>query len=143
MFGGGRRVEDVCSAAVAVWPSGADGAVEAGDCRPVVTAAGGEGVVVRWEGPAGAEAVAVWLCNWWKGRERLPNPLVVVPLCGRRLRYWLWGWLSGRSGRRLWGGPLLENEVAWIPVEVMCMEEELCGDVVHVVEVAVVLETGL
>ena len=30
MFGGGRRVEDVCSAAVAVWPSGADGAVEAG-----------------------------------------------------------------------------------------------------------------
>ena len=38
------EVEDVWSTVVAVWPSGA---VEAGDCGPVVAAVRGEGVAVR------------------------------------------------------------------------------------------------
>lgn len=41
------------------------------------------------------------------------------------------------------GEPLLDNEVAWFPVEVMRMEKEWREDVVLVVEVVVVLETGL
>ena len=64
VIGGGRGVEDVRSMAVAVWPSSAAGAVEAGDCRPVVAAARGEGVAVRWDGSAGAEVAAA---GTWPG----------------------------------------------------------------------------
>ena len=44
MVGGGRRVEDVWSTVVVVWPSGAEGAVDAGDCGPAVAAVGGVAV---------------------------------------------------------------------------------------------------
>ena len=64
-----------------------------------------------------------WLCNWWKSRERLPNPLSGVPLCLCWLRDWLRRRLCGWS--RLWWGLLLEKKAAWTPVEVECTEKAL------------------
>ena len=58
-----EEVEDVWSGVAAAWPSGAEGAVEAGDCGPV-------GAAGRGKGAGGAEVAAAgtwlgWMCPGW------------------------------------------------------------------------------